>query len=300
MTFNPNSDISGANVHRSRGRRTAVAGGVGGLGLIAVLVIGQFLGIDLSPLVGAMNSQQSIPQEQAAETVSEECRTGQDANDKVQCRMAGASVSLDDFWQDNFSALTHIRYQAPRDFILFSGGVDTACGSATSATGPFYCPGDEMIYIDTTFFDQLRSDFGASGGPLAELYIVAHEWGHHIQNLEGTFARTDRNETGPSSGTVRIELQADCYAGAWVGAAANTTDSRGNTLLEPPTRAQVADALDAAATVGDDRIQQQATGRVNPEAWTHGSSEQRQRWFATGYQGGPTACNTMEVAASGL
>ncbi|UCR88487.1 KPN_02809 family neutral zinc metallopeptidase [Mycetocola spongiae] len=292
MTFNPQSDISGSQVRRGgSGRRTGLAIGGGGLGIVLIFVIAQFTGVDISGFLGEQDSTAESPVIEGASL--DECRTGADANASVDCRMAGAAVSLEDFWVGEFPEIAPGTAYSTPGFELFSGRVNTACGAASSATGPFYCPGDRTIYIDTTFYDQLRSQFGAQGGPLSELYIVAHEWGHHIQKLEGTFDSVDRRETGPLSGTVRIELQADCYAGAWVGAASSTRDKNGATLLQPPTDDQIRDALDAAATVGDDRIQQQATGGVDPEGWTHGSSEQRQRWFLTGYQGGATTCNTF-------
>ncbi|WP_187977351.1 neutral zinc metallopeptidase [Mycetocola sp. JXN-3] len=293
VTFNPNSDIGGTNVKRAgRGRTTGLALGGGGLGVIAIFLIAQFTGVDLSGFLGGTEVQQ--PGAIVGQSL-EGCKTGQDANNSVDCRMAGAAASLDPYWTGAFTTLgARASYHTP-EFTLFSGSTSTGCGAATSATGPFYCPGDETIYIDTAFFDQLSSQFGAHGGPLAELYIVAHEWGHHIQNLEGTFDTVDRTQTGPTSGTVRIELQADCYAGSWVGSAANVRDRGGNRLIEPPTDAQIRDALDAAAAVGDDRIQELGGGSVHPEAWTHGSSDQRQRWFLEGYRGGATACNTFDT-----
>lgn len=267
-------------------------GGAGALGVILLFVISQLTGTDVSGLFNATNNQQQQAP-QVAGAILDECKTGADANSKVDCRMAGAYTSLEEYWSQEYPVLrTGNSYHEP-DFQLFTNSISTACGAATSATGPFYCPGDESIYIDTAFYDQLRTQFGASGGPLSELYIVAHEWGHHVQNLAGTFASSDRRATGPTSDTVRIELQADCFAGAWVAAASTTRDRHGVPLLQAPTRAQISDALDAAATVGDDRIQQQATGRVSPEGWTHGSSEQRQRWFLNGFNGGATACDTF-------
>jgi predicted metalloprotease len=144
----------------------------------------------------------------------------------------------------------------------------------------------------------LAQQYGSSAGPLAEMYVVAHEYGHHIQNLTGVFDRADRSGTGDDSDSVRVELQADCYAGMWAGDAATTVDpDTGVTFLEPITREQLADALSAAAAVGDDHIQAQSGGGVNPDTWTHGSSEQRQRWFTTGYeQGTLEACDTFAVA----
>ncbi|HEV7956368.1 MAG TPA: neutral zinc metallopeptidase, partial [Marisediminicola sp.] len=183
---------------------------------------------------------------------------------------------------------------------LFDNAVDTGCGSATSAVGPFYCPADQQIYLDTSFYNELRTQFGATGGPLAELYVVAHEWGHHVQNISGVFASADTTQTGPTSDAVRVEVQADCYAGAWVGSATQTVDDSGTTLLEPITEEQIADALNAASAIGDDRIQEQTQGQVNPETWTHGSSEQRQRWFTAGYSGGADACDTFAASDSEL
>ena len=181
------------------------------------------------------------------------------------------------------------------EVVLFSGQVSTGCGGASSAVGPFYCPGDQLIYLDTAFFDQLSSQFGASEGTLAEMYVVAHEWGHHVQNISGIMNGLDMQDTGPNSDAVRLEVQADCFAGAWVGAAQETLDENGQPFLQPVTEQQINDALSAAAAVGDDRIQEQTQGQVNPERWTHGSSEMRQRWFTAGLQGGPNACNTFEV-----
>ena len=184
--------------------------------------------------------------------------------------------------------------------MLFTQSVSTGCGSATSATGPFYCPPDQIIYVDVTFFDELESRFGASGGPLAQMYVVAHEWGHHVQNLAGTLQAAQDGQTGPTSNSVRTELQADCFAGAWVGEAANTEDDNGVTFLQQPTAADVADALSAAAAVGDDRIQEATQGQVSPHTFTHGSSEQRQAWFTTGYEQGPAACDTFGIDGSQL
>jgi uncharacterized protein len=284
MTFNDDANIRGGRVSR-RGRNAGIAAGGGGIVVIALFVISQFVGVDLTGLAPVIQGGGGTTE--TGEPL-EGCLTGEDANESVDCRMQGAATSLDLFWESQVDG-----YAAPQ-LILFSGSVGTGCGNATSAVGPFYCPPDQTVYIDTAFYDQLQSQFGASGGPLAQMYIVAHEWGHHIQNIVGTMNGLDLQDTGPTSDGVRLELQADCYAGAWVAAA--STEEAG-ALLKPPTDAEITDALNAANVVGDDYIQENlGDGNVNPETWTHGSSEQRQAWFRTGYTQGVGACDTFSTS----
>ncbi|MBO9055792.1 neutral zinc metallopeptidase [Curtobacterium flaccumfaciens pv. flaccumfaciens] len=296
MTFNDDSQLRGGKVKR-RGRTTAIGGGAVGVGAIVVFLIAQFTGFDLSGIVGG-NGLTTIQQEGESVDAAPECRTGRDANLRVECRMEGAAESLDAYWTSEARSLG-ISYTSP-DFFLFQDSTDTSCGQASAATGPFYCPPDRAVFLDTAFYDDLQSQYGSSGGPLAQMYVVAHEWAHHIQQLQGSFANTDRSGTGASSGSVRVELQADCYAGAWVGDAATTKDANGETFFEPITRTQITDALSAASAVGDDSIQERATGRVDPDSFTHGSSEQRQRWFLRGYQQGATSCDTLSIPGSAL
>lgn len=281
MTFNPDADISG-NRTRRRGRTTAIAGGgvVGVLGIIA-LIAGPLLGIDLTPLLGG--GTQPDAGSGSGESAILNCDTGEDANANVDCRMAGAQVALDAFWAENVDG-----YREPQ-MVVVDTATSTQCGTASNAVGPFYCPPEEGVYIDPTFFSLMQQQFGASAGNLAQLYIVGHEWGHHIQNITGTMEQYPNNGTGPGSNGVRMELQADCYAGAWIGRITEQEDADGDPYLIKPTEAELTDALNAASAVGDDHIQEQS-GMVNPESWTHGSSEQRQFWFANGYQNGLDRC----------
>lgn len=283
MTFNDDANISGGRVSR-RGRNTAIGAGGGGLVVIALLVVSQLTGFDLSGLAPLLGGGEPTVEE----TSLDYCDTGEEANEILDCRMKGAATSLDLYWETQVEG-----YVAPQ-LILFSGSVGTGCGNATSAVGPFYCPPDQTVYIDTAFFDQLQTQFGATGQSLAQMYIVAHEWGHHIQNIVGTMNGLDLQDQGPTSDGVRLELQADCYAGAWVAASSDTEDSSGIALLKEPTDAEIADALNAAEVVGDDYIQENlGSGQVNPETWTHGSSEQRQAWFQAGFTQGVGVCDTF-------
>jgi predicted metalloprotease len=295
MTFNDDADIRGGRVSR-RGRNVAIGAGVGGGGIVvvAIVLIAQLLGVDLS---GVVPSTGAVPDSNA--TALSQCTTGAEANDDIDCRMQAAATSLDAYWSSELGS----GYTQPQ-LALFAGATSTGCGTATTDVGPFYCPNDQTVYVDTTFYDELRSRFGASGGPLAQLYVVAHEWGHHIQNITGIMDGLDLRASGPSSDSVRLELQADCLAGAWVAGASHTTDEHGTPFLKPPTKAQVTDALDAAAAVGDDRIQSTlGSGRVDPDGFTHGTSAQRDRWFSEGYSeqtNGRVTCDTFGVAAGRL
>jgi predicted metalloprotease len=290
MTFNPDAKIDPSKVSRRGGRTGVAIGGGSAVVVIGLFLLSQLLGVDLTGLAGGGGGAG----QPADDKPLSQCTTGELANQSIDCRMAAAADSLDTYWSTTLPQ-QGVQYTST-EIILFTGQTGTGCGGATSAVGPFYCPADQTIYLDTDFYDQLRSQFGSSGGPLAEMYVVAHEWGHHIQNISGIMDGLDLRDTGPNSDAVRLEVQADCFAGAWVGAAQQTLDENGRPFLEPVTQQQLNDALSAAAAVGDDRIQEQTQGQVNPERWTHGSSEMRQRWFAAGLQGGPNACNTFEVA----
>lgn len=296
MTFNDNVRIDTSKVSKRSG---AAKGGMiagGGIGIALLLAIGsQLLGFDLTQFAPAVQQVTSAgPTSEQAVEISDSCKNGTDANTDDECRMAATADSLDRYWATQVG-----NYRAPGPVVLFSGQTQSPCGTASSATGPFYCPGDETIYVDVAFFDTLSKDYGASDGSLAQMYVLAHEWGHHISNLIGSLQGAGR-ETGASSGSVRLELQADCFAGAWVQNASNVTDDQGVSFLKPVTQQQIADAMSAAEAVGDDHIMESAGVQVNPDRFSHGTSEQRQRWFMTGYENGPTACGTFDVSASQL
>lgn len=288
MTFNPNADVRGTSAKRRGGRGAVIAGGAGGAGAVVVLLLMLFTGQDFSGFLGGTGGGTSTD-----EGVVENCDTGADANADDACRLDAGEEVINSYWEGALDG-----YRAPA-LVIVDQQTQSPCGTASNQTGPFYCPTDETVYIDPTFWSILRGQLGAEGGDLAQLYVLAHEYGHHVQHLTGVFEEYPRDGTGADSNAVRTELQADCYAGAWTADAAAQTDRNGNPYLQEPTQAQIDDALEAAAAVGDDHIQQQS-GRVNPESWTHGSSEQRQRWFTTGYRGGFTACDTFAVSGRDL
>jgi predicted metalloprotease len=263
----------------------AIGGGAGAIVIVVVVLAIALLGGGGQDALQLGTDPSGQLGQVGGEALAQECQTGEDANQRDDCRIVAVVNSVQDYWS------SAIRGYRQADTVFFDGRVSTACGSATSAVGPFYCPADSQIYVDLGFYDDLTRRFGARGGPFAEAYVIAHEYGHHVQNLLGTNAQVGR-ETGATSGSVRLELQADCFAGVW---AYHAVDGG---LIEELTPGDIADGLDAASVIGDDRIQETSGGRVDPESWTHGSSEQRQRWFSTGYQSGdPNACDTFGAPA---
>ncbi|EON23877.1 protein of unknown function, zinc [Nocardioides sp. CF8] len=316
MRFNPKADISGGRVGdagsgggggmRGGGMRipipggTRAGGGIGGLLIVVLIVVlnmcmgggGGLPSPDGSGTGVDPQSQSGNPQgiEQDGERYAN-CKTGADANEDVDCARKAVALTLEQFWAKTLPEQGGPGFTAAQ-IVTFSGGVNTGCGQATSQVGPFYCPADSQIYLDTTFFaDVLEGQLGGQGGDFVEPYVLAHEYGHHIQNLLGTMGQV-RTQKGPQSDAVRLELQADCYAGMWTRDA-----SDGDGILEGLDQGDIDEALDSAKTVGDDRIQEKSGQGVNPEAWTHGSSEQRQRWFAVGYNEGTLqACDTFSAS----
>jgi predicted metalloprotease len=277
MRFRSGAQLDPGQVSDRRGRGGALAIGAGG-GLVGIIVL-------VITLLSGGGGGSGQPAPDGGSDQAAECRTGEDANQREDCRIVAVVNSVQQYWTTNLA-----QYRLAKT-VLFTQATNTGCGSATSEVGPFYCPLDTTVYIDLGFYDELRSRFGAQGGPFAESYVIAHEYGHHVQKLLGILDRSGDGSTGANSSAVRVELMADCLAGTWARSAVDTG------FVESITDSDVRDGLDAAASIGDDRIQKQTTGRVRPEAWTHGSSEQRQKWFLTGYQNGTVqACDTFATA----
>jgi len=288
MRFRPNARLDPSQVQDARGRGGLPGGGLavggGGLGLVGLVIYiaiqllsnGQAGGA-LGPLDGSTVATQSPGQ-----ALGSECQTGADANTREDCRIVGYINSIQAYWGKTLKGYTVAKT------VFYTGSTSTGCGAASSDVGPFYCPVDKKVYIDLGFLDELHTRFGASTGPLAQAYVLAHEYGHHVQDLVGTLAKIGNDRQGASSASVKSELQADCFAGVWASNAEQTG------YLTKVTAADVKDALSAAAAVGDDRIQAETQGQVNPETWTHGSSAQREQWFTTGWRtGDPNRCNTF-------
>ena len=291
MKFNRRArlDTSQISDRRGRGRGGTVAAG-GGVGALVILLVALCTGGDPSSVIETTNQIQA--QQGEIEGLETQCQTGADVEENPDCRFVIYVNSIQDYWDDEFARRGATYSPATTNF--FTGPVQTGCGGASSQVGPFYCPADQSVYLDLGFFDQLRQ-LGGGGGDFAEAYVLAHEYGHHIQNLTGQMQQV-RPGSGPTSGAVRLELQADCYAGVWARHATTTDTAEGEPLITEVTGEDIIEGLKAAATVGDDYIQERFQGTVSPESWTHGSSEQRQRWFAVGYRTGDLAsCDTFST-----
>ncbi|NUS74432.1 MAG: hypothetical protein HOQ05_13690 [Corynebacteriales bacterium] len=309
MTFDPNADLDTSHVDDVRGKsgwlggatgntggkgppipnRGLLGGGIVGIILtIVVVVIGLKSGINLNN----DPSGAGITPVGDNQALAEKCaKTNTARFDEVDCRQLATFEDLRSYWSTTGSSALSVPYTDPR-FVLFSNTVTTGCGRASSAVGPFYCPADQRIYIDIDFYNQLESDFGATG-QFAQSYVLAHEFGHHIQYLTGAEAQVrreqQRNPRNANQYSIALELQADCYAGAWTKAA-----SAPGGIITDVTDEQLRSALSAASAVGDDRIQEKAQGQIDEESWTHGSAQQRQQWFQQGYTNGdPRVCNTF-------
>jgi predicted metalloprotease len=310
MQFNDDAQLDTSGVQDARGGgmgRGGLAVGGGGLGLVGLIVVVLFNvlgGGGEGGSTGGLGGLSSLGQGTNPNSIdnselSTECRTGADANERSDCAIVADIDSVQAFWARALPS-QGVRY-SKSPTVFFTGGVNTGCGAANSGVGPFYCPADAKIYIDLSFFDELKTQFGATGGAFPNAYVIAHEYGHHVQNLLGTSDRVDHRQSGPTSGAVRLELQADCYAGAWANHATTVPGANGRPLIENLTQADIDAALDTAGRIGDDWIQSNlGSGGVDQSKFTHGTSAQRQKWFGTGYRtGDPASCDTFRASNLG-
>ena len=315
MKFNPNAKLDTSQVQDRRsgggggrsgglslpGGKGGMAAGGGVLGLIAIVVIvllNSFSGDGgttsgsggLSNVLGGASGNTTVDNAQL-ETA---CQKGADANTNEDCAVVAVINSVQGYWADAFAG-SGTTYQEA-DTVFFSGSTSTGCGQGSAGMGPFYCPPDQLVYIDLSFWDTLKTDFGANDALFTQAYVLAHEYGHHVQNLLGTSDRVG-TAAGATGGSVRLELQADCYAGVWANHASTVPDATGAPLIQDVTNADLSNAIETAGKIGDDYIQTNLAGRsVDPSQFTHGSSAQRQQWFLTGYQSGnPNSCNTFDT-----
>ncbi|MGE3957471.1 MAG: neutral zinc metallopeptidase [Vicinamibacterales bacterium] len=274
------SNIEDVRGRSGGGMRGGVPFGIGGL--LVLLVLSWATGTDFLSLLGGLD--QGAPSSAVTGTTGELQTTPEEE------RMVDMVDAVAGDAQDAWQRLLGDRYQRTR-VVLFREAVRSGCGAAESATGPFYCPADQKVYLDLSFFKELSDRFGAPGD-FAQAYVVAHEFGHHVQNLLGTNERVERGSMGANSASVALELQADCYAGVWGNAASGgRAFQAGRVQLEP---GDAEEALRAASVIGDDHLQKMSTGRVQPERFTHGSSAQRMEWFERGMRtGDPRQCDTF-------
>ena len=299
MRFNPRAEIDQSQIETRTGggggglSRLPIPGGGGGrLGLGTIIVI--IIVVVVQQLASNGGGSSSSGGDQAA---TNSCHSGADANGSESCAVDLFTNSVQDFWSKAYPDQTGKAYDEIRT-VRFQGSTSSACGQASEDMGPFYCPDDKQVYLDTDFFDDmLTGQLGAEGGTFSIGYVIAHEYGHHIEDQLGLLARM-RTQQGPESDSVRIELMADCLAGVWAKGAQETQDASGVPIISELTEDDVSRAVDAAQAVGDDRIQKRSTGTVDTDSFTHGSAAQRERWFETGLSKGTIkGCNTFGTDA---
>ncbi len=299
MKFNPDADLDTSGVEDTRGSGRGgggllpggmgipVGGGISGIILLVVILL-------LNGTFSGGGSSEPEAQNTAPGNLSS-CESGKDLATNKDCRFVFYQNSIEGFWAAELPRRGKKYTRAPMR--VFSDSVNTGCGPATAAVGPFYCPPDKRVYLELGFFKTLQTDLGAKGGDFAEAYVVAHEYGHHIQNLYGILGQIKSRE-GPTSDAVRSELQADCLAGIWTNHATTVPTKSGKPLITELTEDDISRGLDAAAAVGDDRIQEKTQGQVNPESFSHGTAEQRMKWFKAGMDSGDmTTCDTWSADA---
>lgn len=308
MKYNEKARLDTSEVRDSRGGgggiggllggKTALGGGVGVVGVVIYLLVtliggGSTTSQAVSDVVLGQLGQGGAQTANNAE-IAKECKTGADANKRLECAVVADIDSIQDYWQRELGS----RYRKIPT-VWFTGRIDTGCGTADKGAGPFYCPADQRVYIDLSFYDDIRSEFKATGGPFVDAYVLAHEYGHHVQDLLGVEAQV-KTRQGPSSDSVRLELQADCYAGVWAEHASEP-GAAGQALISDISKQDIANALQVAGRIGDDWIQRNlGNGHVDQHTFTHGSGAQRQKWFMTGYRTGkPAACDTFHATDLG-
>lgn len=284
MTFREDADYSSNYARKGGGgRRMAAGGGIGSLVLVGLFLLLGGNPADIGQILGE-------PTQQTGQEAGylEGCDSAEAANTRADCRVEETGISVNDVWSKVLPEQAGLQYTAP-GLVVFENSTMSGCGMASANTGPFYCPGDDSAYFDVSFFNQLTK-LGGENAPLAQMYIVAHEFGHHVQKIEGTLGLSNYNDPGADSNAVKVELQADCYAGLW----AHHADKGPNARLETITNEQVQGAMQTARAVGDDNIQRRTGGEVRPDLWTHGSSEARANAFLTGYREGTMrSCDTL-------
>jgi predicted metalloprotease len=260
-----------------------MGGGIGGIILVIIVIV----------VLNVMGGGSGLGTGNGTGTGNGGVAGSLDPNDTQGQFINSVTVDVQTFWEQEFAASSQTYPDTVT--VIFTDGTQTGCGTASAATGPFYCPADQKVYLDPGFFSELKTRFGAPG-EFAQAYVIAHEYGHHVQDVLGTMDQVQQQQTSGNANelSIRLELQADCLAGMWANWVMANPDQSD---VESITDADVRDGLTAAAAVGDDRIQQQATGTIDKESWTHGSSEQRMKWFNTGFkQGSLSACDTFAVA----
>jgi predicted metalloprotease len=306
MKYNDDAQLDTSGVSDARrgglgglpGGGVAVGGGgLGVVGLVIYLIVsltgGGSSGVtDILGQLGSGSGPATVDNSQ----VAKECKTGADANEKLDCAVVADIDSIQNFWTNELGTMGGGVSYVDVPTVWFSGQVNTACGAASSGSGPFYCPGDKKVYLDLSFYNDLQTQFGAEGGLFVDAYVLAHEYGHHVQDLLGIESRV-RTRQGPDSDSVRLELQADCFAGVWGNHATTVPDDTGKPLISDVTQDDIDRALDTAGRIGDDYIQKNlGSGSVNQSTFTHGTSAQRKKWFTTGYRSGdPKNCDTFRA-----
>jgi uncharacterized protein len=303
MQYNDDAGLDTSEVQDTRGgggmlggRGVAVGGGgLGVVGLVIYLLVsvvgGGGAGQAATNILGQLG-QTGQPATADNSEIKKECRTGADANAHLECAVVADIDSIQAYWTRELPQLGKQYQEVPT--VWFSGQVSTGCGAADSGAGPFYCPADQRVYIDLSFYNDIETQFKASGGAFVDAYVLAHEYGHHVQDLLGVEAKV-RTRQGATSDSVRLELQADCYAGVWAKHATEPGPNGEVPLIASIDDQDIQNALQIAGHIGDDWIQKNlGSGRIDQNSFTHGSGAQRRKWLSTGYRtGDPTACDTF-------